>query len=339
MKKTIKYCRIITLFVVLISCQTNNKEIKINGSIENFEVVRLDQVLSKNIDEIHKVYLNYPELYKNFFTNMIRAGKKEEILKSKLSKETTNKLQLFINDSIISDILKEIELEFPDFEYYNKEISKGLNRYESLFGFSYPKKEIGTFFSLFNADVHEFDSIIWIGLDMYLGPKNKITKLIPTESLPQYVKNKMDKKYIVSDVMFGYLMTHNPQYMGDDFLSKLLSYGKTAYLMNLLLPDEDPENKFRYNKSELKWCEENEKYIWQYIIDQEILYEKDFNKISYFFNPGPYTKNFGKDSPAYIGIWLGYRIIQDYAKKTNLDINEILNEKNSQKILSTYEPE
>ena len=174
---------------------------------------------------------------------------------------------------------------------------------------------------------------------MYLGPKNKITKLIPTESLPQYVKNKMDKKYIVSDVMFGYLMTHNPQYMGDDFLSKLLSYGKTAYLMNLLLPDEDPENKFRYNKSELKWCEENEKYIWQYIIDQEILYEKDFNKISYFFNPGPYTKNFGKDSPAYIGIWLGYRIIQDYAKKTNLDIIEILNEKNSQKILSTYEPE
>ena len=339
MKKTIKYCRIITLFVVLISCQTNNKEIKINGSIENFEVVRLDQVLSKNIDEIHKVYLNYPELYKNFFTNMIRAGKKEEILKSKLSKETTNKLQLFINDSIISDILKEIELEFPDFEYYNKEISKGLNRYESLFGFSYPKKEIGTFFSLFNADVHEFDSIIWIGLDMYLGPKNKITKLIPTESLPQYVKNKMDKKYIVSDVMFGYLMTHNPQYMGDDFLSKLLSYGKTAYLMNLLLPDEDPENKFRYNKSELKWCVENEKYIWQYIIDQEILYEKDFNKISYFFNPGPYTKNFGKDSPAYIGIWLGYRIIQDYAKKTNLDIIEILNEKNSQKILSTYEPE
>ena len=339
MKKTIKYCRIITLFVVLISCQTNNKEIKINGSIENFEVVRLDQVLSKNIDEIHKVYSNYPEFYKNFFTNMIRAGKKEEILKSKLSKETTNKLQLFINDSIISDILKEIELEFPDFEYYNKEISKGLNRYESLFGFSYPKKEIGTFFSLFNADVHEFDSIIWIGLDMYLGPKNKITKLIPTESLPQYVKNKMDKKYIVSDVMFGYLMTHNPQYMGDDFLSKLLSYGKTAYLMNLLLPDEDPENKFRYNKSELKWCEENEKYIWQYIIDQEILYEKDFNKISYFFNPGPYTKNFGKDSPAYIGIWLGYRIIQDYAKKTNLDIIEILNEKNSQKILSTYEPE
>ena len=71
---------------------------------------------------------------------------------------------------------------------------------------------------------------------------------------------------------------------------------------------------------------------------QKILYEKDFNKISYFFNPGPYTKNFGSESPAHIGIWLGYRIIEDYAKATDLEIKEILKEKNIQKLLSTYEP-
>jgi hypothetical protein len=148
----------------------------------------------------------------------------------------------------------------------------------------------------------------------------------------------MEEKYIISDVLFGYLMTHNPQYLGDDFLSRMLAYGKISYLMNSILPDEDPENKFRYNKDELKWCENNEKYIWQYIIDQKILYEKDFNKISYFFNPGPYTKNFGSESPAHIGIWLGYRIIEDYAKATDLEIKEILKEKNIQKLLSTYEP-
>ena len=63
-KKNIKYCRVITLFLVFCSCQTNNKEIKINGNVDNFEVVRLDKILSKNIDEIHRVYLKYPELYK-----------------------------------------------------------------------------------------------------------------------------------------------------------------------------------------------------------------------------------------------------------------------------------
>ena len=118
----------------------------------------------------------------------------------------------------------------------------------------------------------------------------------------------------------------------------MLSYGKICYLMDLVLPDEEAENKFRYNKKELKWCEENEKYIWQYIIDHELLYEKDYNKFNYFFNPGPYTKNFGVESPAHIGIWLGYKIIEDYVSSTNLNINEILQEKNIQKLLSTYEP-
>ena len=87
---------------------------------------------------------------------------------------------------------------------------------------------------------------------MYLGPESKIIKQLPSESLPNYIKKKMDKKYIVSDVLFGFLMTHRPQYLGDDFLSKLLSYGKICYLMDLVLPDEESENKFRYNKTNFK---------------------------------------------------------------------------------------
>ncbi|MEJ6754886.1 MAG: gliding motility lipoprotein GldB, partial [Flavobacteriales bacterium] len=71
---------------------------------------------------------------------------------------------------------------------------------------------------------------------------------------------------------------------------------------------------------------------------QELLYEKDAKKISYFFNPGPFTKNFGKDSPSNIGIWLGSRIIEDYAKNSDLSIQEILKEKNIQKLLSSYDP-
>ena len=44
--------------------------------------------------------------------------------------------------------------------------------------------------------------------------------------------------------------------------------------MDLILPDEHKENKFRYSKKELDWCKKNEKYIWQYIVDNE-LYEKN----------------------------------------------------------------
>ncbi len=340
MKNYIKYFGLFFLLITLYSCNSKTKKIDLSDDgWKTYELIRLEKTLfNDDINQLHQKFSNYPELYQNFYSKMIRAGSKEEILVPKISNSTHLKLEQLKNDSIILQILKEIQVNFSNFEYYKAQISKGLQRYESLFGKTYRSKKIGTFFSLFNADVHEFDSIIWIGLDMYLGPESKIIKQLPSESLPNYIKEKMDKKYIVSDVLFGFLMTHRPQYLGDDFLSKLLSYGKICYLMDLVLPDEESENKFRYNKKELKWCEENEKYIWQYIIDHELLYEKDYNKFNYFFNPGPYTKNFGVESPAHIGIWLGYRIIEDYVSSTNLNINEILQEKNIQKLLSTYEP-
>ena len=341
MKYFIKYIVIIIILIDCQSCDTSSKKINLkNDEWKNYETIRLDKKLlsAKNTTEIHQAFIKYPQLYQNFYSRMLRAGDMKDVQVKKLSIPVMETLNKFKSDTVINNILKEIQKEFDDFEYYKLEIAKGLSRYESIFNFKYESQKIGTFFSLFNADVVEFDSIIWIGLDMYIGPENRITKLIRSESLPQYIKDKMDKKYIVSDVLFGYLMTHNYKYMGDDLLSKVLSYGKIAYLMDLILPDEDPENKFRYNASELKWCGQNEKYIWQHIIDEELLYEKDLKKINSLFNPGPYTKNFGKESPSHIGIWLGHRMIQDYAKKNNLNIKEILEEKNIQKLLSAYEP-
>ena len=339
--KHLRHIYIITLLLACSSCSFNKREIKLkDDKWQNFKTIRLDQVLlnAKNIDEIHQQFIKYPQLYQNFYAYMIRAGKKKDVLVSRLPEKVKSNLESFINDTTIKSFLTEIQKEFPDFDNYKIEIAKGLNRCENIFNHRYPKMEIGTFFSLFNADVHEFDSIIWIGLDMYLGPENRVTKLLPNESLPQYIKDKMDKKYIVSDVLFGYLMTHHYQYLGDDLLSKAISYGKIAYLMDLILPDEQKENKFRYTKKELDWCQKNEKYIWQYIVDNELLYEKNSKKISYFFNPGPFTKNFGQDSPSNIGIWLGSRIIEDFAKSSELNIQEILKEKNIQKLLNSYDP-
>ena len=127
---------------------------------------------------------------------MIRAGSKEEILVPKISNSTHLKLEQFKNDSIILQILKEIQLNFSNFEYYKEQISKGLQRYESLFGKTYRSKKIGTFFSLFNADVHEFDSIIWIGLDMYLGPESKIIKQLPSEPLQTILRKRWIKNIL-----------------------------------------------------------------------------------------------------------------------------------------------
>ena len=98
--------------------------------------------------------------------------------------------------------------------------------------------------------------------------------------------------------------------------------------MDKILPFESDENKFRYTKDELNWCKENEEYIWRFIVDEKLLYNKEPAQIDPFFQEGPYTKSFGPDSPSTIGIWLGYEMIKDYVDNNNVDIVELMKDQN-----------
>ena len=270
---------------------------------------------------------------------MIRAGEKDHLSNpNKIDSFTIPKLQHFLNDSSMKVIFKSIAATFNEFDDYKEKISVGMANYSDIFNTGITHTQIGTFYSNFNATVLENDHVIWIGLDMYLGNDNDIVKMLPPNTFPNYYKQKMDKKYIISDVFFSFLMTHHFNPMGDELLARMLSYGKITYIMDKILPFESDENKFRYTKDELNWCKENEEYIWRFIIDEKLLYNKEPALIDPFFQEGPYTKSFGPDSPSTIGIWLGYEMIKDYVDNNNVDVVELMKENNIQKLLKYYEP-
>ena len=61
---------------------------------KTYELIRLEQTLYNNdINHLHQVFSNYPELYQNFYSKMIRAGSKEEILVPKISRFNSFKIK------------------------------------------------------------------------------------------------------------------------------------------------------------------------------------------------------------------------------------------------------
>ena len=105
-----------------------------------------------------------------------------------------------------------------------------------------------------------------------------------------------------------------------------------------MTPEDDKNLKFRYSNDELAWCQQNEKNIWETVVNQNLLYSKDKKQLNHFISIAPFTKGLPKESPSGVGIWLGYRIVKDYVEKNCVDVKALINEKNVKNILKSYNP-
>jgi hypothetical protein len=172
---------------------------------------------------------------------------------------------------------------------------------------------------------------------MYLGMDNEHVKKIPQDILPQFIKEDMNKKYLVSDGMKYWLLNHfYDEKVGDDFASKIIELGKIMYLLDAMLPNVSDDIKINYTEKELEWVQTHEENIWKTLVDEKVLYTKNPMVINQYIVDGPFTKGLPDVSPSKVGVWVGWQIVRDYVKENDVDVLSLLKEKNSLKILRSY---
>ena len=54
---------------------------------------------------------------------------------------------------------------------------------------------------------------------------------------------------------------------------KILYEGKKMYLKDIFLPQLKDNIKIAYTEEEIKWAKENERLIWQYFVEKQILFQ------------------------------------------------------------------
>ena len=320
---------------VMNSCSYEEDRLKVN--VEHIKVdLNIDR-MEKDLFENHKNPINkhqylikkYDKLYQYFFAYIIGAG-------DPFSNNSFERLNEFTQDSTMNLFYLEMKKGFNDFSIYSKELTDAFKHYKYYFPDSTIPK-VTTFYSNFEQKVLDIDDRLAIGIEMFLGKNNSLIQQLPN-TYPQYVKDKMEKKYLTANVMYGFLMNRFYESMGNDFISNILTYGKVLYLLKAMTPESPEHIIMTYSKNELDWCKKNENNIWEHIVDQEILYSKNTKIINDFITEGPTTKGLPKDSPSRVGIWLGYQMIKDHVQKNDLDISNLLKEKNINTILKSYNP-
>jgi hypothetical protein len=156
---------------------------------------------------------------------------------------------------------------------------------------------------------------IAIGLQFYLGKDFEIYKDPDyiSQIAPAYRSRRFSKAYIVSDVMKLVIDDLFPDSSSRlPLAEQMIERGKRMIILKKLLPYTHDTILTGYTTAQWEWANENERSIYNYFTQTDLLYERDPILIRPYLTDGPFTQALGENSPGNIGTFLGKNIVESF---------------------------
>lgn len=221
-------------------------------------------------------------------------------------------LSSFLSDVDMSAVYKDIQKEFPDVNFIEEDLERSFSYYHYYFPDSIIP-EIVTLHTGFNYALVATDSVLGVGLEMFLGEKYPYYDML---GYPQYKKRTMNREYMHAQIMKGWISSSvTPDLTGSTLLDNMIHQGRLHYLTKATMPEVEDKVLFGITQEQADWLESNENQMWAYIIDREILYSTSVEEINKMTGEGPFTPGMADASPGGAGRYTGYMIVKSYMDK------------------------
>lgn len=166
------------------------------------------------------------------------------------------------------------------------------------------------------------DSITFIALNHYLGADYE-----GYASLPDYVRRQKYSKRIPIETAEALVATAYPYQSSDNasLVDRLLYEGALAKAVMTLIPDLTLKDYLGWSDEEMSFAERNEGEIWNVVVLRDYLYSTDPTVADRMIAPSPASQIISPETPARIGRYIGYRIVESYLKnKKDTGIEQLL---------------
>ena len=310
---------IIALTLALISCDNKSKvEKEVEAIPLKIKVERFDKLFFETPpQDLNKLKKEFPYFFPSGNDDSVWLNKMKNPLWRELYTEVQKKYSNF------EPVKEDIETLFKHIKYY--------------FPQTKTPKVITVISEMdYNNKVIYADSLVIISLELYLGKDHKFYQF------PNYLKQNFEQKQILPDVVSNFSIKKIPPVSDNNLLGQMIYFGKQLVLKDLLLPDYSDADKMGYMPEQVKWCQENESYMWRYFIENELLYNNDQKLNNRFINPAPFSKFYleiDNESPGSVGSWIGWQIVRSFMKNNEVSLEELL-KMNAKEIFekSKYKP-
>ena len=162
------------------------------------------------------------------------------------------------------------------------------------------------------------DSLVSISTDCYIDSCTWYRERYYEYELPMHTRER-----IIPDVSEVLLRNAILPVKVATLLDAMIYEGRIAYLVSCLIDNNSTTAVMGYTTQQENWCVENEHLVWTTIIEQGDLYKSDNITIRKYIQPSPFTATLTQDSPGRIGRWIGWRIVDEYARKQGLSPHDI----------------
>lgn len=177
-------------------------------------------------------------------------------------------------------------------------------------------------------------NILFIDISAFMGEKNPHYK-----GLENYYLKSMNPSNIVpkvSAIFAEYFTQPDPQHR--KFLYQIIYQGKLMMMQDAFLPNYPDYLKINYTQKEYEWAQSNEVNIWDYFVENNMIYNDDPQLKERFISIGPFSKFYTEidnESSPQIGIYTGWQICKKYFQEKpatklqdflKMDAQEIFNQ-------------
>lgn len=250
-------------------------------------------------------------------------------------------LKGYVSDPTIQTLYQETQRQYSNMD----DIVAALNAAMKLYIKHFPNDSVPVVYTLIpGMDFHTpsifgYDNDLFVCLDMYLG---KDFKYYAAAGMPKFIAERCERKFIPLDCFSkGLAYKHLPNKTPVTALDYILLEGKKMFFTATMFPNVTPQDILGYSDEKYQWAVKYEKQVWQYFIEQNMIYSKDEDVIRRLVEETPFTRDFGNQSPGRLGAFIGWHIVSHYMKNhPETTLQEMMDMTNSQQFLkeSYYKP-
>lgn len=312
-----------SIALLISSCANDPLDVDASDVKVNIGFVNMDSIWAKsNGRDFLKADADFrariPEMYEYELGYCLRVGRISDTA-------LINSLTQFKNDPFMSRVGKAIKREFKDLSSVKTELLDGFRHIKYHLPSAKLPSNIVFMNSVFTSSAFSSQKEIGIGLERYLGEKSAVIEDLPNDMFFTWIKEGMDRRYLVRDAFSSWIMTHYIPETDGNLAEQIIRWGKILYLTEAAIPDAPESIIPRYSEEDYNWALENEYSLWKYLVDQKMLFKIDELNKTNLLNEGPFTPGLPEKGPDRLGQFLGWRMVRKYMEVKDITVEELMN--------------